>query len=151
MSDQKIKRANGKVPLNLVPLGALKGAARVFGYGAKKYAPGNWYTADDLELCNRYAGALLRHLSDAQRPDGTFDLESLAALDHESGLPEVDHGLCGMIILRGLLIKMGALPADPGEGLDPSRAILTERACRVVHPETRMQTTCPLESLTGEA
>ena len=122
MSDQKIKSASGKVPLDLVPLASIKGAARVFGYGAKKYAKGNWYTATDDEFGARYAGGALRHLADAQRPDGTFDFESLAALDVESGLPEIDHMLCGLMMLRGLLIKRGVLPADPGIGKDPPAA-----------------------------
>lgn len=119
MSDQKIKAASGKCPLNLIPLSAVKGAARVFGYGAKKYAAGNYLTADDDEIGNRYVGGFLRHISDAQRPDGLYDLASLAALDAESGLPEIDHALCGLMMLRALLIKRGALPADPGEGHEP--------------------------------
>lgn len=117
--DQKIKTATGKVPLNLIPLSALKGAARVFGYGVRKYAPGNFHTADDSEIANRYVGGFLRHLADCQRPDGLFDWESVAALDKESGLPELDHAICGLIMLRALAVKHGALPADPGEGNDP--------------------------------
>lgn len=128
MSDQKIKTASGKVPLNLLPLRALKGVARVFGYGAKKYAKGNWYTADDGEIANRYAGGFLRHLADAQNPDGTFDFECLKALDAESGLPEIDHALCGLIMLRGLLAKHGALPWDPGEGKEPPSIAHPSRA-----------------------
>jgi hypothetical protein len=119
--DQKIKTAAGKVPLNLVPLSALKGAARVFGYGARKYAKGNWYTASDDEFGGRYAGGALRHLADAQRPDGTFDFASLASRDAESGLPEIDHMICGLIMLRGLMTKREILPADPGVGKDPPR------------------------------
>lgn len=127
MTDQKIKQASGKVPLNLVPLGALKGCARVFGYGARKYAAGNYYTADDEELCNRYAGGILRHLSSSQNPNGLFDFASLAALDDESGLPEIDHMLCGLIMLRALLAKHGALPLDPGVGNDPPDTRSTEQ------------------------
>lgn len=117
--DAKIKTALGKVPLNLLPLSALKGAARVFGYGAKKYALGNFHTADDSEIANRYVGGCLRHLADCQRPDGLFDWNSVAALDKESGLPELDHAICGLLMLRALAVKHGALPADPGEGNDP--------------------------------
>lgn len=114
MSD--LKTGKGKCPLDAVPLGTLKGAARVFehGYHPAKYARGNWHTAEDAEIGNRYAGALLRHLADAQRPDGAFDLASLASRDRESGLPEIDHAICGLLILRGLLTKRGALPEDPG-------------------------------------
>ncbi len=136
--DQKIKTAQGKVPLDLVPLSALKGAARVFGYGAKKYAKGNWYCATDDEFGARYAGGALRHLSDAQRPDGTFDFASLAALDEESGLPEIDHMLCGLIMLRGLCVKRGVLAADPGVGKEPpALAKLQELAVRNAMPMPR--------------
>lgn len=134
--DQKIKAAGSKVPLNLLPLRVLKGVARVFGYGAKKYAKGNWYTASDDEFADRYVGGALRHLSDAQRPDGTFDFESLAALDKESGLPEIDHLLCGLIMLRGLATKRGILPEDPGVGNDP--------------PETQAQINARLGTEGGE-
>lgn len=120
MSDEKIKTANSKVPLNLIPLHALKGLARVFGFGAKKYAPGNYYTASDVEIANRYIGGLLRHIADAQLPNGLFDWSSLSSLDVESGLPEIDHALCGLIMLRALAIKHGALPADPGIGNEPT-------------------------------
>lgn len=105
--------------MNLIPLRALKGAARVFGYGAKKYKPGNFLEADDKEIGNRYIGAALRHLSDSQDPNGLYTYESLAELDAESGLPEIDHIICGLIMLRGLLIKHEILAEDPGEGNDP--------------------------------
>ena len=127
MSDQKIKAASDKVPMNLLPLRALKGVARVFGYGARKYAAGNFLTADDDKIGDRYSGGLLRHLAAAQRPDGLFDLESLAAIDDESGLPEIDHGICGLIMLRALLIKRGALSEDPGIGNDPHKTTVTLR------------------------
>lgn len=117
MSDQKIKTAAGKVPLNLVPLRALKGPSRVFQHGGVKYAIGNFLTAEDRDVANRYCGALLRHLADAQRLDGTFDFESMAKVDDESGLPEIDHGICGLIMLRAILTKLGVLAEDPGMSL----------------------------------
>lgn len=141
MSDQKIKTAAGKVPLDLVPLQALKGAARVFQYGAKKYARGNWHSATDDEFTHRYVGGALRHLADAQNPDGTFDFKSLAATDAESGLPEVDHLICGLLMLRGLLIKRDVLRADPGVPNDPPHGECDCREC------VRMQTTCDLTQL----
>lgn len=129
-ADQKIKTAAGKVPLQLLPLRALQGVARVFGYGARKYAKGNWHRADDAEIAERYVGGALRHLMACQRPDGTIDLAALAALDAESGLPEIDHAICGLIMLRGLAVKHGALPADPGVGLDPPSATVQPPATR---------------------
>lgn len=124
MSDQKIKAAAGKPPLAMIPLRALKGVARVFGYGAKKYAPGNFLTAQ-LEdgAGERYPSALLRHLSDIQEPNGLFTTESLSALDPESALPHIDHAICGLIMLRAILTKEGALPEDPGVGNDPPNAV----------------------------
>lgn len=122
MSDQKIDTSANKVPLDLVPMRALVGTARVFGYGAQKYAPGNFYTADDDSIVQRYVGGVLRHLSRLQRDDGLYDMASVAALDVESGLPEIDHAICGLIMLRALAIKHGALPVDPmPPGVDSSR------------------------------
>jgi hypothetical protein len=166
VGDQKIKAAGTKVPLNLLPLRVLKGVARVFGYGAKKYAKGNWYTASDDEFADRYVGGALRHLSDAQNPDGTFDFASLAALDKESGLPEIDHLLCGLIMLRGLATKRGILPEDPGVGNDPpvpearplrawEKAVRAKLETAFVPCECReceairTQTTCDLSLLGG--
>lgn len=134
MGDQKIKTAAGKIPMNLIPLRVLKGVARVFGYGAKKYAKGNWYTATDDDFTGRYPGGGLRHLADAQNLDGTFDFASLAKLDDESGLPEIDHLLCGLIMLRGLLIKRGILPEDPGVGFEPLKAPTVDPTAKVTWP-----------------
>lgn len=154
MSDQKIKTAAGKCPLDLVPLEALKGAARVFEYGARKYAKGNWWTATDDEFTHRYVGGALRHLCDAQNFDGTYDFDSLSSRDIESGLPEVDHMICGLLMLRGLLIKRGVLAADPGVGKEPPYELQSARA--LVDPtavsvpaDIRMQTTAPLADLSA--
>lgn len=131
MSDQKIKTAAGKPALNLVPLRALKGASRVFTYGGKKYAVGNFLKAAMEDGAGgRYIGAELRHMSDLQGLDGQFTPESLAGLDPESGLPHIDHMLCGLIMLRSIMIKDGVLAEDPGEGLEPPvlhQALPTER------------------------
>lgn len=118
MSDQKIKTSAGKPSLNLIPLSALVGVARVFGYGTTKYAPGNYLRAIDDDIGNRYIGGALRHCASLQRPDGLYDLESLATVDNESGLPEIDHMLCGLIMLRAILVERGVLPVDPGLPVD---------------------------------
>lgn len=114
MSDQKIKTAAGKVPLNLIPLRACKGASRVFQHGGVKYALGNFLTAEDTDVANRYVGAFFRHVADTQGLDGLFDVNAMGKLDDESGLPEIDHALCGLIMLRAILTKRGILPEDPG-------------------------------------
>lgn len=121
MQDEKIKTAAGKAPLALVPTQSLVGAARVFGYGAKKYFAGNYYRAT-LEdgAGERYIGAALRHMAEMQCPNGLHTPESLATRDVESGLPHIDHVLCGLMMLRSIMVKCGALPVDPGIGLEPS-------------------------------
>lgn len=119
-ADQKIKTAAGKPPLGMVPAQALIGPSRVYGYGGRKYAPGNYYNATlDDGAGARYVSAALRHLGEMQLPNGLHTPESLAMLDPESGLPHLDHAICGLLMLRAIMIKCGALPADPGEGNDP--------------------------------
>ena len=121
MSDEKIKTAAGKVPLAMIPTQSLYGAARVYQYGSIKYLPGNFYNATLEDGAGaRYIGAMLRHLSEMQLPNGLHTPESLAAIDEESGLPHIDHVLCGLMMLRSIMTKCGALPADPGLGKTPT-------------------------------
>jgi Domain of unknown function (DUF5664) len=121
-ADLKIKTAAGKAPLHMVPLRVLKGASRVFNYGAKKYAVGNFLKAAMEDGAGgRYIGAELRHMADCQGLDGQFTPESLANLDPESGLPHIDHMLCGLIMLRAIMVKDGVIAEDPGEGLEPPK------------------------------
>jgi hypothetical protein len=113
-TDLKIKTSEEKPPLGTVPLEALIGASRVFQYGGQKYAPGNFLRATLADGAGaRYVSAALRHLSTMQNSDGTFSAESLAARDTESGLPHIDHVICGLLMLRSILAKDGALPVDP--------------------------------------
>jgi hypothetical protein len=121
-ADFKVATAAKKPPMAMIPLRSLVGTARVLKYGAKAYKAGNWINAkmgDDPG--ERYFSGLLRHLTHLQNPDGTFDDGALEDLDPESGLPQIDHMICGLIILRGILIKEGVLPEDPGEGNEPPR------------------------------
>lgn len=114
MADEKIKTAALKVPLDMIPLQALKGAARVIQHGGVKYKPGNFLKAMIADgAISRYAGAWLRHMADMQDLDGQW-LLNFTHLDEESGLPEIDHLLTGIIMARAILIKEGRLPADPG-------------------------------------
>jgi hypothetical protein len=117
MGDMKIDQASGKPPLFLIPLWLLIGLARVIAYGVRKYALGNWYSAD-LEdgAGERYLSAALRHMSEMQLPGGEPDL---SALDEESGLPHIDHAICSLVMLRGIAVKGGVLPRDPGRGNEP--------------------------------
>jgi hypothetical protein len=117
VKDFKVATASKKVPLDMLPLRALAGAARVFQFGGKKYAPGNFLNASPEDgFVARYAGGALRHLKECQSLDGTYDFKKLVgALDIESGLPEIDHMICGLIMLRAIAIKHG-MAEDPGEG-----------------------------------
>lgn len=115
VADKKINTAAIKAPINLVPLASIVGPSRVAEHGSIKYALGNWHQADDDDIAGRYMGGLLRHVIAAQRLDGYFDLASIAKLDDESGLPEIDHAIMGLLMLRGLAIKHGVLPVDPGQ------------------------------------
>ncbi len=125
MSDLKIKTAASKVPLDTVPLQALEGPSRVFQFGGVKYKPGNYYEASLEDGAGaRYMGAAMRHAGKMQEPNGLYTAKSLAARDEESGLPHIDHLLCGLLMLRTIMIKCGALPADPGVGKSPEKSPL---------------------------
>ncbi len=109
MSDTK------KAPLDLVPLRALVGAARVFEHGntKKDRKPGDFIKR---ELNGVFFASLMRHTMEIQALAGVVDLESLAALDADTDLPVIDHIICNALILRTLLIRDGLLPVDPGPG-----------------------------------
>jgi hypothetical protein len=112
--DHKIKTADGKCPLGLIPLRVLKGPARAFEHGAAKYAPGNYIGGTtDNGAPQRYASAALRHLSDLQGLSGLFD--NLTAADRESGLPHLDHAIASLVMLRAILQDEGVLSEDPGQ------------------------------------
>jgi len=118
--DYKVATAARKPPLDLVPLKALTGTSRVFQYGAKKYAPGNFIKANEEDApVARYIGAVLRHMKACQNPDGTYSWSGfMSAMDDESGLPEIDHMIAGLLMLRCILIK-GGMAEDPDEAVNP--------------------------------
>lgn len=114
MQDGKIKTANEKAPLELLPMRALVGAARAFQHGACKYSPGNYMHATVADgAVGRYMGAVMRHISAMQDASGEW-VYSYSNKDSESGLPEIDHVIAGLIMLRAILIGESVLPADPG-------------------------------------
>jgi hypothetical protein len=77
----------GKPAMELIPLGGLEPAARVFEYGAKKYAAWNWAKGMPWSVV---VGCMMRHLAAMQRGED---------LDPESGLPHVGHLLCNALML----------------------------------------------------
>lgn len=120
--DSKIATAFAKVGFQNVTLCELTGVARVKTYGAKKHGHGNYYNAHlDDGAAARYMGGLLRHVAAMQEPNGTWTAESITKLDDESGLPEIDHAICGLLMLRGIAVKSGAMSQDPGVGNEPPK------------------------------
>lgn len=115
-ADKKIETAKEKVPLGLLPMGALSGLARVFQYGAKKYAPGNFIEASLKDGAGeRYISAALRHLAQMQHRSGLHTEQSVIAFDDESGLPHIDHAIASLVMLRAIISADGTMSADPKE------------------------------------
>lgn len=79
---------DGKPAMELIPLCTLEGEARVWAYGAKKYAAWNWAKGMPWSVP---LGCLLRHLSAFQRGED---------IDPESGLPHLDHIACNVRMLK---------------------------------------------------
>jgi len=77
----------GKPPMELVPLEALYPAARVFGYGAEKYASWNWAKGMPWSVP---LGCLLRHAA---------AIQSGQLIDPESGELHIGHVLCNALML----------------------------------------------------
>ena len=88
MALKSVKYDGNKVRMELLPLDALYEVAKVLTYGAKKYAPNSWQNLDQAK--ERYTGALLRHLTQAQKGE---------KLDSESGLSHVTHMTTNAIFL----------------------------------------------------
>jgi hypothetical protein len=119
-ADSKITAAAGKIPLELIPFGAMKGPSRVFGYGKNKHGHGNFHNAHLNDgAADRYIGGLLRHIAEMQEANGKFTAKSIVHLDDESGLPDIDHAICGLLMLRAIMVKSGVLSEDPGVGNEP--------------------------------
>lgn len=120
--DLKVGRRGLKPPLHWIPMWALQGVARVFGYGARKYAPGNWVKAanepnSQEALCD-YMSAAQRHWAAIQAADGS-GMAFWDACDIESDLPHIDHLICSLIMLRGIGQLSDVLQSDPGQGNEP--------------------------------
>lgn len=96
--DQPVKAAigtkldTGKVDLSFLPTEALVGPAKVFAYGARKYARDNW--RGGMPYLRLYA-AILRHLTDFLEGE---------EFDDESGLPSIDHALCTLMMLKYMTV-----------------------------------------------
>lgn len=102
-----------KAPIDLIPLRALVGAARVLEHGntRKDRKPGDFI---DRPLDGVFYASTMRHAMELQRLQGGVSTETLAARDTDSGLPVIDHIICNLLILRTMAIRDGVLPEDPG-------------------------------------
>ena len=78
---EALRDDNGKPPIHLIPPDVILRLARVYQYGAKKYAPRNWEKGMDW---SRMYDSAMRHLL------AFWDGEDI---DSESGLPHIDHAL----------------------------------------------------------
>ena len=91
MSDQGLKHDQEKTDLSLLPLEPLMDIAKVFEFGAEKYARDNWRKGHKQ---TRLIAACLRHILAYNEGETN---------DPESGLPHLAHaGCCIMFALYGL-------------------------------------------------
>lgn len=89
------KQDAGKVRFSLMPWGALRAAASVFTFGARKYEENGWLKQENAEA--RYLDAAMRHLAD--HAEGI-------ELDVESGLPTLAHAVADLLIVLDLRSKV---------------------------------------------
>ena len=92
MSEGK-KYDEGKLRMDLVPIEAIDGIARVLGMGAKKYGDRNWERGINY---SRVYAALFRHLTSWWSGED---------LDPESGFNHLDHILCNAAFLRAYTMR----------------------------------------------
>ena len=60
LEGDELKKDGGKVPMHLLPISDLEPLARVYEFGAKKYAEGSWRKIEPTqENINRIASALM--------------------------------------------------------------------------------------------
>jgi len=76
-----------KLRYDLIPPESMEALAKVLTYGAKKYKPGNWKNATNID---RYTAALYRHLEAWRKGE---------EVDEESGLPHLAHAITNVAFL----------------------------------------------------
>lgn len=135
-----LKQSAGKPQVSQRPFAPAIWAARVYEYGASKYARGNYLRDTDLtpeDRASNYLDAAIRHLyqqaeqleryrgealyAAADKSAAGLGLDGpgyiLLALDEESGLPHLAHALVSLEMLIAQLVQAGAAPKDPGQKL----------------------------------
>lgn len=98
-----IKKDAEKPPLQLVPRELIYGAARAYGFGAKKYSAFNYRNGDGIAV-SRLARASVGHVLDWLHGE---------ELDPESALCHLDHAAAALGMLMDTIarIRAGNLPA----------------------------------------
>lgn len=83
-----------KSRVDVLPPSVLLSVGDVFAYGAGKYGERNWEQyAEDWDWCQLYASAMRHLIAWAGGED----------IDPESGLPHLDHAVCNLMMLQGLI------------------------------------------------
>ena len=85
-----MKYDEDKVDISLIPTTALRGVAKVFEYGAKKYAPFNWAADGPTTEWRRTYSSMQRHL---------YSWLECEDIDPESGLDHLSHACTQLLIL----------------------------------------------------
>lgn len=85
-----VKYDAGKAPLHLLNQDALLETAKVFGFGAEKYAKHNWRKGIPL---TRILDGVMRHCIELQKGND---------IDPESGLPHAAHAIAGLMMFMGI-------------------------------------------------
>ena len=103
MSDQTMKKDNGKPRWDLLPLQCIEGMVKVLTFGAAKYEDDGWkkLMVDD-EGYQRVVASARRHQLAIER-DGilALDLNATGEIDEDhSGLPHIDHLQCCVMFIK---------------------------------------------------
>ena len=100
---QAVKHDSGKIDWAILPIGASEEIIRVFQFGARKYARGNFLEGSGLEY-TRVLNSLLRHTYAFMRGEDT---------DPESGLSHLAHAGANIYMLLSYeLDKAGRINDD---------------------------------------
>lgn len=108
----------GKVPMDLIPYGALAGAARVLAGGAVKYGRRNW-TMDKIKATT-YVGAIARH--------ALLEWAEGIDVDKDSGEHPLDHVIACCLLVKDAMAR-GCLidDRDWAESKDPNTGSIKRR------------------------
>jgi len=93
LTDQSMKKDDGKTPLQLLPFRALTEVAKVLEFGARKYAPHRW--RDGMNW-SRLIGGLFRHM---------FKWSEGEERDPETGLSHLAHATCNVLFLLEYVLE----------------------------------------------